>query len=291
MSEIGPENVEKKENGCNVTIILKIIRHGERIGSYLTDYGRDVTKLKAHESGIQPGDFDAIKAVGSNSGSVGDQMGRSLESADIYADEIDPDRQYRTKAEDLLNFKNIVSPRPYNHEDTYNTKLPANFNELSDEDQSRASKVAQHYTVNYLLRLNDPVALAYKREATGAFAQFFYNYQKAAKRYKNDSRVLLPSGSHGGFMELPLQYALVRKTEEGDKLGFESADEIGGEIDPSEAFNVIIETDEHGEMKSLKVTFDEPTRPQDEMYLDPEKLEEARLFWESLHTQPKEIEE
>ena len=48
-------------------------------------------------------------------------------------------------------------------------------------------------------------------------------------------------------MEFLLQQALVRRGQDGENhTGFKSLDEIGGEFDPSDAYNVIIETDDDG---------------------------------------------
>ena len=59
------------EKGRNVSLTLKFIPHGERspqttlpsgeiTGGTLTDYGRDVTQQKDHESNVDVGHIDAL---------------------------------------------------------------------------------------------------------------------------------------------------------------------------------------------------------------------------------------
>lgn len=92
---------ERKESGRQVEIVLKFIRHGERTKEgALTDYGRSITAERAQQSGLQEKGFDAVKAVGSNAGPKNPRgMGRSLETADIYAHEIAGDEQFASRAQ------------------------------------------------------------------------------------------------------------------------------------------------------------------------------------------------
>jgi len=288
MGETNPEvsnNPEKREKGSNVKIIIKFLRHGERTkDGLLTDYGRDVTRQRAQESGIGKEDFDAVRAIGSTADTPPEGMGRALETADIYSHEVAGDDAFNTKKDDLLNYQTLLTSRPYDHVPVYNSYLPENFNELSDEEKVAAAKVAQIATVNHLLSLTSPEALNYKKEIVGAYASVIDHYSKLAQRLKSGSRVLIPAGTHGGNMELILKAALIRTDESGQKkVGFEKMEEIGGEMDPSEAFNVSVETDSQGELLPLSVIFDNPDRPKKEMSLDPEILSEAQEFYIELH--------
>lgn len=280
---------EQRERGKNVITVLKVMRHGERTpDGYLTNYGREVTREKARESGIKQDDFDAVKAGGSKSGPLDPEtkMPRSLETADIYAKEIAGDKAFRTRERKALTFENLVTPAPMDWTKTYNSYLPENFDSLSDEEKSRASKKAQQATLNKLINLNTPEAETFRKEAAGSLASEIVFYDKRNRKLYLGSKVLEPLGSHGGIMEFILQQALVWKDKEGrTHTGFTNLDEIGGGFDPSDSFNIYVATDSEGNTKTLKVTFDNPNRPQGEMYLDPEKVKELAEFYQELHKQ------
>lgn len=86
-------------------------------------------------------------------------------------------------------------------------------------------------------------------------------------------------------MELLLQQAMIRKDDEGnEKIGFTDISEIGGEMSPSDSYNVDIATNERGEYKTLKVSFDNPNRPQgEEMSLDIDRVKELAEYYKELH--------
>lgn len=87
---------------------------------------------------------------------------------------------------------------------------------------------------------------------------------------------------------LLFEEALVRRQPDGtEKRGFQTGAEFGGAFDPSEAMTINIATNENGEEQPLRVTFDNPERPQEDMYLDPEKLEELKDFFLQLHKDSK----
>jgi len=282
--ELGLEQQEKF--GRNVEILIKFMRHGERgKDSQLLDLGRDITKRKAGESGIKRDDFDAVKAIGSNAAPIKEdiKMGRALETADIYATEIVGDEKFKTRVNNILSYETLVSPRPYNHTEIYNKNLPDNFNELVDTEKIVAAKKAQMATVNYLIGLSTPEALQYKKEIAGSFACIVKHYQEMAKKLNSGSKVLLPAGTHGGTMEFLLQQALVVRDGDKKKIGFNDIKEIGGEFDPSDSYNVDIQTDDKGEFKEFKVNFDNQDRPQKEMSLDMDKINELVEFYQTLH--------
>lgn len=281
------EQEPQNERGLNVFIRLKFIRHGEKtkVGE-LTNYGRKITRENADKSNIKSEDFDAFKAYGSPAGPKGETgMQRSLETAHIFAEEVGGEKQFKTRKKEILNYETLKLPVPYNHTEIYNANLPENFDALSDEEKAKAARKAQTIAVRHFLSLDTPEAIASRKEVTGSFAKFIGTYQKMAGRLKSDSRVLAPVGTHGGLMEPFLQEALIRVMPDGTKIhGFKDLDEIGGAFDPSESFDVDIATDENGEPKRINIKFDNPERPSaPEMYLDPQKLEELKEFYEKIH--------
>ena len=281
------EKREGQEKGKNVLIRLKFIRHGERTkAGELTDYGRQVTAERALQSGITGDDFDAVKAIGSDAGESAGVGKRAFETADIYAHTIAGEEAFNSRIEKALSFETLKNPVPYNHVEIYNENLPANFEELGDEEKANAAKVAQAAGMTHLINMKQPEAVAYKREMAGAFAYLVEHYKKMAERLNSDSKVLMPAGTHGGVMEFLLQECLIKKDEEGNvTAGFEQASEIGGEFSPSDSYNVDIETDENGEFKKLVVSFDDPNRNQGftDLYLDEDKVKELSTYYHSLH--------
>jgi hypothetical protein len=292
----------EKETGKNVSIVYKLIRHGERTPEgALTDYGREVTRERAQESEWPEQHLDAVKAYGSQAGPKNKEgFGRSLETAHIFAEEVvGPEnehseggkqkKRFKSRPEPRMSFESVKTTAPYNHTQIYNSNLPENFNDLSDQGKVIAAAKAQSATVNYLFSLNTPEALAYKKEVAGAFASDILHFERMMNKLKDDSTVLLPHGTHGPMPELFLQQALVRKMSNGDIIkGFEDIDEIGGPLNPSESFNFFIESDEQGKSKRIRIEFESPDRPKaEEMYLDHDKLEELAQLYEELHKADK----
>jgi len=285
MNEKLKQSFESREDyGKNVEILLKFIRHGERdkVGN-LMDLGREITVQRARESGLKVSDFDAAKAIGSNAAPRKNNMGRSFETADIYTHEIAGDEQFNSRVNDVLNYETIVNKTPFNHVEVYNKNLPDNFEELEGEERVKAAKVAQAEVVNYLVSLNTPEAVDYKKEIAGAFSYVVEHYGRMTKKLYSGSKVLLVAGTHGGLMEFLLQQAVVLEKNGKKQIGFSDMNDIGGEFSPSESYDVIIKTDEQGELDDLQIKFDNPNRPQGYMTLDKEKLSELSEYYKSLH--------
>jgi hypothetical protein len=287
------EVIRSKERGESVEVVLMFMRHGERDREgNLKDAGREETRQQAEASQIDLNDFDAIKPIGSNAGPKSDlRMGRALETVHIYSNELAGDEAFRTKSQKELNYETFINPVPYNQNEIYKQNLPADFEELDDPNTVIAAKAAQNAVLNYVINLDTPEAIAYKKEVAGAHATVIEHYKALANRLNPDSKVLIPAGTHGGLMELLLQQALVRTSDTGEKvLGFENANDIGGQFNPSESFNVDIKTNDQGEYEPLKVTFNNPSRPQGEMYLDDGIIKELAEYYKQLHSQSQNLE-
>ncbi len=290
MSEQPPQ-FESIENGKDVEIVLKFLRHGERTKEgRLTDYGRQITSEKAEQEKPEFEEFDAVKAIGSDAGLNETASMRALETADIYAHKIDTDKEFTTRIEKLLSYESVKTKAPYDHLKVYNSFLPENFTDLPDVEKAAAAKKAQSALMDHVLALDTPEAQIWKKETAGAFAYLVEHYIKMAGKLNSDSKVLMPAGTHGGTMEFLLQQALVFKNHAGvTKMGFDTMGEIGGEFSPSEAYNVDIKTDDTGDLMPLAVTFDSSDRPHFEFaYLNLDKVKELSAFYESLHSAEEE---
>ena len=240
------------EKGRNVHIALKFIRHGLRSPSgELTDYGRETTRQKASESKSEMGRFNVVGAMGSDSGPIGSTgMQRSLETAHIYAEEIEAGKRLQTRGTPILGYDTQVNPIPFDWDKFYNDNLPDNFATLYDEEKDKASKKAQAATINHFMSLETPEGINCRKEIAGSFARVIDHYMKAIKGVKSGTKALLPQGTHGGRMEPFLEELLIRRLPNGEEIhGFDKVEEIGGEFDSSEAFNVIVATDENGNLQ------------------------------------------
>ena len=280
------ENKEGSERGENVQVRVKFIRHGERTPEgELTDHGREITEDQAVESDEHWDDYHAVKAVGSDAGLSSGAGARALETADIYAKEIDEDEKFNTRVESILNYETLINPIPYDHKAMHTAALPENFDTLSDEEKAKASKIAQVQVIDNLMSMDTKEAEDYRKEIAGSFAHVVLHYCDMAQRLYSGSKVLIPAGAHGGTMEMLLREALVRKNAEGDDIvGFNKTGEIGGEFDPSEAYNIDVKTDEDGALKKLQVSFDNLERElPDGMYLDFEKVQDLAEYYDELH--------
>ncbi|TSC78404.1 MAG: Uncharacterized protein G01um101429_800 [Parcubacteria group bacterium Gr01-1014_29] len=299
--------------GKNVEILLKFQRHGLREGLNLTPEGREITRDLAEKSNWRVTDdsessaraFDAAKAIGSPQGAPKATpenprpMSRALETAHITAETVAGERagEWKSRPEKRLNYENIKTPKPYNHEKIYNGALAAAIRklgrgdleqkDLTKEEKIQVTEEAQAVVIQHISSLDTPEAQVFKKENAGMFADLVEHYMDMTHYLNNDSKVLYVAGTHGGTMEWLLQEALVHTDAQGNKIvGFKSPDEIGGGFNSSDAYNVDIMNDENGDLKDLRVTFDNPERPQEEMHLDVEKIHELATFYRTLHEQP-----
>ena len=303
-----PSMKESPDRGKEVEIVLKFQRHGLRTGTTITPEGREITRESAKKSGwhlsegsSDLGGFHTAKAIGSPADlpqATPDNpkpSSRAMETAYITAATIAGKRagDWKLRPEPRLSFENIKTPRPYNHREIYNAALAQAIQklgkgdlkqeDLTKEEQIKVTEEAQVLTIQHVNSLDTPEARAFKKENAGMFADLLEHYIKMTGFLKNKSRALYVAGTHGATMEWLLQEALVRTDSESKKkIGFESFDEIGGGFNSSEVYNVHILSDENGDLRELRVTFDNPTRPQSDMYLDADKLHELAHFYRLL---------
>lgn len=305
MSETMPNRSEtiispEKEKGKNVEIVLAYMRHGLRDpkNNFLTDLGREGTRDVAEQLGLK-GKFKIIKPYGSSVGPLNNikvesvsrkrdwEMGRSMETAKIFGEtSLDKNQKiYDPSYVDTVNYEKFKTKPPYNHVEIYNSFIPKDYNELSDEEKNKASQYAQKKTIEHLMSLKSPEAITYKKEVAGGYALPIIHFSKMSNRLNSDTKILAPFGVHGGHMELLLQQAMVKKNESGErKVGFESLDEIGGEMDSSEGFFVRVCRDNQGKLQEYMMTFfDQERRLSGEFILDAEKVQELADFYKELH--------
>jgi hypothetical protein len=298
----GNKENERKEKGKNVEIVLHIIRHGDRdLDGNLQDYGRERTKRNAIDYKAKNHDYDIVKAIGSDAGPTvtvdGKKMTRSLETAHIFAEEVSGGANYQTRARKILNYENIKSSRPYDHRKIYNSFIDEyiknnfsdinnieKFSDLNEEQKKEASSYADDKTVSYFMNLDTEDAKQMRKEIAGSFAYLIEHYSKMAKeKLHSNQKILYPAGSHVGLMEPLLTEAMVRKDENGKEIIGGKLEDIGGNFDPSEGFDVRIKTDEDGELEQYEVELSDSKRSLKSVYLDADKINELANFYRKLH--------
>lgn len=297
----GPEAITspEKEKGKNVEIVLAYMRHGLRDpkDNSLTDLGREETKKVAEKLGLE--EFDIVKPYGSTAGPrkgvemesvMGKrdwEMGRSLETAKIFGEiSLKEDQKiYNPTSVDTVNYEKFKNKAPYDHTKIYNSFMPEKFDQLSDDEKVEASNYAQKKTIEHLMSLNSPEAMEFKKEVAGGYAMPLIHFSKMSERLNSNQKILIPLGVHGGHMELLLQQTMIMKDKEGNKkVGFESLDEIGGEMDSSEGYIVKIRRGEKGELHEYVMNFfDQDNRPSGEFVLDANKVKELADFYKEMH--------
>ena len=284
------ETHEEYGVGENVTIDMFVVRHGDRKKEgELTDLGRRVTVEQASEYAAQLGDhYDAVKAVGSDVQAAAGAMGRARETAHIYGTEIAREKgapQLWTREVSSLSYLDLKSPVPYDHKKIYDANMPPNADELPDAEKLAAAEHAQNAVVEHVFSLHTPEAEAYKKEIAGAYSYLILRNRKMAHRLKGGSKVLVPTGTHGGMMEFLFEYAVTQTTPDGvTKMGISSLSEIGGPFNTSEGFNISIKTDENGEDAPLTITFLDKSRPRENVQtLDETALAELAAHYLTLH--------
>lgn len=291
LAEFSSEEEKSKvetEKGKNNRILIKIMRHGEKTPEgLLTDYGREETSEKSKKEKELLGEFDIIKAVGSDSGEKGPKgIGRALETADIYTEESifnDDRKKYKSRPRRLLSLDGLKTSAPFDWTAYYKSQLPDSFNQLGEEDKSKASHRAHEACVNRILTMSE--GEEYCRDIASRHAFFINRYLKMIEGLNNDTKVFYPAGAHGGCMEVFLQRCLkIKKKDEPEKIGFNDVSEIGGSFRPSEGFFVDITTNENSE-KQVKLFMDDPEKLKDvELTFDLEKIEELTKEYEKNYT-------
>ena len=296
------ENKIEKEKGVNVQLVLHILRHGDRnLDGTLEEYGRDRTKEKAKKSHLAGERFDAVKSFGSTAGPKttieGEdmEMQRSLETAYIFGKEIAGDELYKTRPRDVLNYETMVLEMPFDyleiHEDFANEYIRdvlkyenKSFDDLSDDEKKKVSEYADAKSVEHLMNLSTENATDTRKEIAGSFAVLIKRYARMVQeKLRSNQKLLFPLGSHTGMIEPFLAETVVWKDKDGNEMHGATLEEIGGNFKPSEGFDIILKTDQNGELEQVRIRFDDQTRLGGEVYLDMRKIDEFAEFYNELH--------
>ncbi len=299
--EILEKNVEKREKGANIEMILHILRHGDRSpAGILEEYGRERTRKVARQCKAFVGMQDfKVKAYGSPAGPKSEETGmqRSLETAHIYGQEmVEPNETpYKSRPKSLLNYEDrdvlLIDPE-YDYDKVYDdalneylkkNNLDESYDNLSEEEQKKASFYASNEATRYYLELDTEKAEQSRKEVAGTFAVLIEHYIKMMDKLNSDQKFLFPLGSHTGMIEPFLAEVVIWKDANGKERRGATLDEMGGIFKPSEGFDIILKTDQNGELQEVKMLFDDKKRFGGEAVLDMQKVKELAEFYRELH--------
>lgn len=302
------KSLEKQENklekGTNIELTVHVMRHGDRdLKGNLEDYGRRRTIDVVQKSHLANQNFDAVKSFGSTAGPKTEvpeeelEMQRSLETAHIFSKEISRGDSYKTRPRNVLNYETMVSEIPFDYfnihtgyaneyileELKYEDKK---FDDLTEEEKKKASEHADSMTVKHLMDLNSEDAIKMRKEVAGSFAVLILRYVKMMQRkLKSNQKLLFPLGSHTGMIEPFLAETVIWTDNNKNERHGATFNEIGGNFDPSEGFDILLKTNKDGKLEEVRLRFDNPERLSGKASLDMEKINEFAEFYKKLHAQ------
>ncbi len=300
------ENKIEKEKGANIELILHVMRHGDRTPEgFLEDYGRERTKNVATKETEKYDSEFKIKAFGSPAGpkSKETEMERSLETAHVFANSVAENTGaniYTSRPMSLLNYEDwdVLTVDPgYDYDAIYNQALEKyskqhcnkrKYEELSKEEQKKASFYASQKATEYYLTLNTEAAKKSRKEVAGTFAVLIKHYIRMMKKKLNSNqKFLFPLGSHTGMMESFLAETVIWTDEQGKERRGATLKEMGGILKPSEGFDIVLKTDQNGKLEQVQIRFDDQTRLGGKVYLDMRKIDEFAKFYRELHKEER----
>ena len=292
------ENKIEREKGANIELILHVLRHGDRnLDGTLEEYGRERTKEQSKASHLANKEFDAVKAFGSTAGpkiKVKDEdleMQRSLETAYIFGKEIAGDELYKTRPRDVLNYETMVLEMPFDYLEIHGNfaneyirdvlKSDKSFDDLSDDEKKEVSEYADAKSVEHLMSLETEEVANKLKEIAGSFAVLIQRYVRMMQeKLKSNQKLLFILGSHTGMIEPFLAEVVIWRDKEGNVRHGATLEEIGGNFNPSEGFDIILKTNPKGELEDVKMHFDNPARLGNGVaYLNMEKINEVAKFY------------
>lgn len=250
---------ESKENGRNVHIRAKFVRHGEKssFDGGLTDKGVEDAKEYGRE--FEPLE-DGVKGFYSH-------IKRSKDTLENITQEIDTEKKYKSRQRNNL-ILNDPGEMPWS-EDSLNK-----YKELVDENNGDENAALDWY-LSHGEQRPDSNTISPK-EAAARLANLVEKYVRMVSRLKNGSSVDFVHVSHSGTIEPFLQQVIGNEIEQNpiDPKGKTFLEKMGGMINFLEEFEVDIKTDENDNV-AVELTF----RGRN-FLISPEKLKEIANYSE-----------
>lgn len=248
---------ESKENGRNVHIRAKFIRHGEKnsFDGGLTDKG--VENAKEYGREFKPL-RDGVKGFHS-------QIKRSKDTLENITQEIDVEKKYKSRQRnDLL----LNDP----DEMLWSEDSLRKYKELVNENTGDENAALDWY-LSYGEQRPDPNTVS-PREVATRLANLVEKYVRMVSKLKNGSSVDFVHVSHSGTIEPFLQQVIGNEIEQNpiNPEGKTFLEKMGGMINFLEEFEVDIKTNENDDV-AVELTF-----RGHKFLISPEKLKEIANY-------------
>ena len=155
------------------------------------------------------------------------------------------------------------------------------FDDLSDDKKKEVSEYADAKSVEYLMNLETEEAANKLKEIAGSFAVLIQRYVRMVQeKLKSNQKLLFILGSHTGMIEPFLAEVAIWRDKEGNVRHGATLEEIGGNFNPSEGFDIILKTNQKGGLEDIEMHFDNPARLGNGVaYLNMEKINEVAKFY------------
>ncbi|MEK7542816.1 MAG: histidine phosphatase family protein [Patescibacteria group bacterium] len=239
---------ESKDFGKDVDIHAYFIRHGEK--KYVPDDpDTPLTDIGRRQARVFGGTLDSREAIKGYSS-------RTVRTEDTVENIIEASRtehKLKARVRDELSFEwdkkgsffpELVKLR--------NEGRPANYKQLPENERKKIDHDIDAKITDWYLNFGEkrpdkgtesPVELAAK------VAHRIATYQKMARRLSSGSSVDLINGTHDFPIAAFLQRVIVRSADDKKVVGFHSVNEIGGPIEYTENFELVIHNDKEGNQK------------------------------------------
>lgn len=257
-----PEQLESREKfGRNVEILATFMRHGPRAEMHDIT-ARTLISEKGEQEVREIGKRLEVKRHGIKT--YTSPVERTVRTAELVLEKQEQKgtKIYKTRKRSELGLWSASDEFTRRWVEITNENLPPNFEELQGDAKQEAFDKAEDKALDEWLRLKEQrpdETTPSPQEVAAGVAKLVDRYIKMADRLYSDSEIDLLNTSHKGTLEPLLKEILLRKIRDKNNKeqvvrGFESIEEIGGGMRPSESWQLLVKTDEN-ENKNVKLLF------------------------------------
>lgn len=242
----------KEKYGRNVAIHAFFIRHGQKLDLPGAEEHAGLSPLgaqQAQEFGQALSPKDAIAGYSST-------VDRAWETVEHAIAASSTEKKLKIRPKDELfeivikfsdQFREFARQTVYSH-------LPDNFGQLTEVEKEEARNKTRGEFANIWFAYDQTRPDAESPspyEIASGIAYLIERYQKMAEKLQSGSDIDIINGTHAFITESFLKYALKRKIDNQEVVGFSDIEEIGGVLRPSEAVEFVIQRDDDGNQTTL----------------------------------------
>ena len=229
MEKINESVLENREKfGKNVEIHAIFVRHGEK----------DKTGQLSEEGKRQAVEFGSLLEKKTAVKGYSSPVKRVLETVDTIVESAPGDKKLVTRARVDLTYP------------TFSKKFMEEFGNIMKEKGQDAAVEWWFNLGNERFDAESPTT----KEVAESGAYILNRYIEMSKKLYSGSKIDLVNGTHQGLPEALLQEIMVRKEGDKEVTGFDTLDEIGGSLQPTESVEYVIKTNSDGD-KSVFIQF------------------------------------